>query len=176
MSTSPNHDSIVYIVGNATTATRCRYTYVGVTNNLRRRLSQHMGRGGARYTRRSSHWSPMIVIGGLPSRRAALQLEWALKRASRGGRGRTTSALNRRIVALWTVLSRTRGWTSNSPSTESLATSLWVWWHPSLVEVAACQDWVALPAGTQPVYSVESLWELLLSNQDDGDNNEQALA
>jgi len=61
---------------------RRRKTYVGVTNNLKRRLRQHNGdiRGGARATRGPGQWRVLFVLSGFPTRRAALQFEWRLHR------------------------------------------------------------------------------------------------
>lgn len=158
--TRKNHDSIVYILGSSSTPTACRLSYVGVSNNLHRRLRQHTQRiqGGARYTKRSSQWYVMAVVGGLPSRQAALQLEWALKRVRGGGRG----SMSRRVHALWTILSRERGWTRQAPCTKDVWDSIWVWWNPTLIDLAQKnQDWTLLPPSVQPNFCLESIWEYL---------------
>ena len=70
------------------------YTYVGITNNLKRRLRQHNGAlvGGARYTRiiRKRHpgyrWRRLFVIDGFPSDRVVRQWEWRLHRKTRYSR------------------------------------------------------------------------------------------
>ncbi len=65
-------------------------TYIGVTNDIARRLRQHNGEivGGARYTRRFRPWK-FLALFAMRSRREALQLEWRAKHTSRrvGERG-----------------------------------------------------------------------------------------
>lgn len=59
-----------------------RRTYIGCTNDLRRRLRQHNGAlvGGARATRGGRPWRVAAAVHGLGrSARRALCLEWALK-------------------------------------------------------------------------------------------------
>lgn len=72
------------------------HSYVGVTNNFRRRLREHNGlagkKRGARYTRRryvnpeNPNWSPIFRVTGLPTRRQALQFEKLFHRGFRGRR------------------------------------------------------------------------------------------
>jgi structure-specific endonuclease subunit SLX1 len=93
--------SVVYCLTNGDES----HTYVGVTNDLTRRMRQHNGTltGGARYTRNmkkhtSLDWRLLYVIIGLPDRRTALQLEWRLHRrasASRQNPFGTTPAARR---------------------------------------------------------------------------------
>ena len=56
-------------------------TYVGVTNNLKRRLRQHNGElvGGARYTKVGGPWSIVMLLGPFPTYQHALHLEWHWK-------------------------------------------------------------------------------------------------
>ena len=78
-------------------------TYVGVTNNLRRRLRQHRGeiKGGAASTKRSKLWRAVFVVSRFASRGAALSFEWYMhnhrrvKRIPRPPRG--TSPLSKRL-------------------------------------------------------------------------------
>lgn len=75
---TPNHASVVYCLAAG------GMTYVGVTNNMHRRLRQHNQelRGGARSTKRrrphGERWRLHFLVSGLPERRVALQLEWRL--------------------------------------------------------------------------------------------------
>ena len=86
-------------------------TYIGITNNLKRRLRQHNGiiSGGARSTASRRPWSYMMHIGPF-THRHALQFEWAWKHAPpkylRGVRGR--------LLRLAHVLGKDRC-TSNAP-------------------------------------------------------------
>lgn len=56
-------------------------TYIGCTNNARRRLRQHNGelKGGARYTRGYRPWKKVLVVKGFKNQTHALQFEWAWK-------------------------------------------------------------------------------------------------
>ena len=56
-------------------------TYVGVTNDLRRRLHQHNGRipGGARATRPGRPWRVRVIYGPFETRGEALQVEHEVK-------------------------------------------------------------------------------------------------
>jgi predicted GIY-YIG superfamily endonuclease len=71
-----------------------RHTYVGVTNDMARRLRQHNGEicNGARQTHRvmaltGKPWRLLFIVSGFPSRRAALQLEWRMHRKTLGVTG-----------------------------------------------------------------------------------------
>lgn len=59
-------------------------TYIGVTNDIARRLRQHNGEiaGGARSTRRFRPWR-FLALFAMRSRREALQLEWRAKHTRR---------------------------------------------------------------------------------------------
>jgi len=57
-------------------------TYVGVTTDVQRRLSQHNGElpGGARSTRRDRPWTIGVVHDGFDDRAEAQRVEASLKR------------------------------------------------------------------------------------------------
>ena len=58
------------------------YTYVGVSNNVIKRLRAHNGEicGGAKYTTgKGKGWKHICVITGFPTKIESLQFEWALK-------------------------------------------------------------------------------------------------
>lgn len=60
--------------------------YVGVTNNLQRRLRQHNGalkRGGAKYTRKYRPWTVVATVRHFATQQEALQFEWALQHPGR---------------------------------------------------------------------------------------------
>lgn len=73
-------------------------TYVGVTNDVERRLQQHNGElpGGAKSTRAGRPWTVGVQHGPLESRGEAQQIEYALKR--RPGRTRLDPAVLSRVV------------------------------------------------------------------------------
>lgn len=66
-------------------------TYVGITNDLPRRLAQHNGEqpGGAKSTRAGRPWRVAVTHGPVPSRGRAQQMEHWLKR--RSGRQRLSA-------------------------------------------------------------------------------------
>ena len=43
-----------------------KYSYVGMTNNIFKRIRQHNGeiKGGARYTSKRDQWYPVMIIDG----------------------------------------------------------------------------------------------------------------
>lgn len=66
-------------------STTSRRTYVGCTNNVKKRLRQHNGeiKGGARYTHQGRPWIlKFLVIGFGPSRSLACKFETHWKRSS----------------------------------------------------------------------------------------------
>jgi predicted GIY-YIG superfamily endonuclease len=74
------HGNVVYCLSNG------KQTYVGVTNDMKRRLRQHNGelKGGARYTTLNKHrgtlgrWVLAFLVTGFKKRSDALKLEWRL--------------------------------------------------------------------------------------------------
>lgn len=56
-------------------------TYVGKTNDLRRRVRQHNGeiKGGAKKTKGKGPWVPFLVVKGFNWEHHCLQFEWALQ-------------------------------------------------------------------------------------------------
>ena len=74
---------------------RCSDTtlYTGMTNNLKRRLSQHARGKGARYTRSRLPFK-LVYVQRCRDRRAALRREWYIKH-------RMTKAEKEALVAEW---------------------------------------------------------------------------
>lgn len=61
-------------------------TYIGSTNNFKRRIRQHNGElvGGARYTTSiGPGWTPIIFAEGFVDRSESLSFEWHWKRVAR---------------------------------------------------------------------------------------------
>ena len=102
-------------------------TYVGVTNNIRRRLRQHNGEitGGAKATRAHRPWRLVCVIQGFPDYRAALQFEygWKHTRSSTGSSG----VVMQRLECLSALLQRDR-WSRNAPPMDTLCYRLSLRW------------------------------------------------
>jgi len=97
-------------------------TYVGITNNLARRLRQHNGaiKGGAKATR-GRRWALLCTVGGFPSVTAVKQFEWRMHHPPR-----RASGLAGRLRSLEAVLALPR-WTKSAPLSADLA--LIVRWH-----------------------------------------------
>ena len=89
-----------------------RFTYVGATKNLARRLRQHNGEltGGAKYTKRSKSWRVLFYLEGFVDSPdgwcETLSCEWHLKHVSRYRKG--TSPVARRERNVTTLLKRDR--------------------------------------------------------------------
>ena len=84
------------------------YSYVGMTNDIFKRLRQHNGeiKGGARYTSKRDQWYPVLIIDGFKDMKSAMQCEWRLKRGKKGVLGR--------IKYLNDFLKNNNRWTSKS--------------------------------------------------------------
>ncbi len=81
-------------------------TYVGITNNLTRRLKQHNGEcvGGAKYTKSCRPWKVFGYISGFGDNKIwVLQFEWRLKYLSR--KMSTGSPIEKRLEAISKLLS-----------------------------------------------------------------------
>lgn len=155
------HEYVVYIIRSIRRSAESaeilpERTYVGITNNVKRRLRQHNQelKGGARYTR-GRRWSYAFVIGGLKSKRNALVLEWCLKHCRRGGR----TPLLRRLLSLHSVLSKASRWTKRGPTTAELWNDLWIWWCPKIFERVKSVDidWSGLPLDVRPSFCIGSV-------------------
>lgn len=87
-------------------------TYVGISNNFKRRLRQHRGeiKGGARFTRGCSTWRPIFHVTGL-TKTEALQLEWAMKHKRHPG----VAGVEGRVKTLERLM-RVERWTRRAPA------------------------------------------------------------
>lgn len=89
-------------------------TYVGVTNNLKRRLRQHNGeiKGGARSTtmrrRHAGTWRYALWIGGFYDRKEALQFEW---RCHHETKKRRLRGLKKRLELIKEMAFKMKRWT-----------------------------------------------------------------
>lgn len=89
------------------------HTYIGITNNLPRRLRQHNGElvGGAKRTR-GRQWELAMHVAGVPSHREVLMLEWAWqKRRDIGSRAGGVMPKLQRLCAL----THKERWTAAAP-------------------------------------------------------------
>ena len=71
------HSYVCYCLQSLTTPK----TYVGVTNNLQRRVRQHNQElvGGAKYTKTGGPWTVAILVGPFLTYQHALHFEWHWK-------------------------------------------------------------------------------------------------
>jgi len=101
------------------------YTYVGVSNNVDKRLRAHNGeiKGGAKYTTgKGSGWKHICVIKGFPTKIESMQFEWALKHVP----PRNAGGMKNRIKKLNILLNKER-WTSKAPLSKTMPLTLeWI--------------------------------------------------
>ena len=83
-----------YLLRGQRTKKGAHATYVGITNNEKRRLRQHNGdlKGGARHTRAYRPWTPYVHVRNFSSKSAALKFEHAVKHKRRTRKGATPLA------------------------------------------------------------------------------------
>jgi len=102
-----------------------KYTYVGVSNNVKKRLRAHNGeiKGGAKYTTsKGSGWKHICVIHGFPTKIESMQFEWALKHVP----PRNAGGMKNRIKKLLILLHKEK-WTSKAPLSETMPLTIeWV--------------------------------------------------
>ena len=98
-----NNDYVCYLLKSEVS---CR-TYIGITNNIKKRLRQHNGeiKGGAKYTKINRPWKLILYVEGFPNKSQALSFEWRVKRkrATNGRKFVTVSLLNNRIKNVFDV-------------------------------------------------------------------------
>lgn len=85
-------------------------TYIGSTNNFKRRLRQHNGElvGGAKYTTafKGEHgWSPIVKVEGFANRCVALSFEWRMKkRRNSQNKLKPAKGLSERIINIFEII------------------------------------------------------------------------
>ena len=101
------------------------YTYVGVSNNVKKRLRAHNCeiKGGAKYTTsKGPGWKHICVIHGFPTKIESMQFEWALKHVP----PRNAGGIINRIKKFKKLLHKEK-WTSKSHLSEKMPlTKEWV--------------------------------------------------
>lgn len=119
------------------------YTYVGVSNNVIKRLRAHNKeiKGGAKYTTgKGSGWKHICVVHGFPTKIESMQFEWALKHVP----PRNAGGMKNRIKKLNILLNKER-WTSRAPLAETMP--LTIEWIDSSYRI---------PSDSLPVYIEET--------------------
>lgn len=111
------------------------YTYVGITNNLKRRLRQHNGElvGGAKATKGKGPWEFVCVLSGFPDETNLRQFEWRMHRLSRRSRGGMAS----RIRNLKKLLEMKK-WTKGAQTVD--LEDLIVMWNNKAIETVLHED------------------------------------
>ena len=82
-------------------------TYIGVTNNLKKRLRQHNGEicGGAKYTRSNRPWKPILCVSGFITKNQSLSFEYRVKKKKNSKNKLVTLyLLDNRITNFFNVL------------------------------------------------------------------------
>ena len=103
---------VCYVLKGSSPSPSTQPTYVGITNNLVRRLRQHNGviKGGARRTKQHQPWTVAATISGFHNKQQALQFEWAVHHV----RAARNSGVAGRLSVVSRVMSKQR-WTSRAP-------------------------------------------------------------
>ena len=85
-------------------------TYIGATNNFKRRIRQHNGeiKGGAKYTTANRPWKPKLIVSGFTTQSEALSFEWRVKRKKVKNQFRTVKYLDNRIKNVFDVFLLTK--------------------------------------------------------------------
>jgi len=85
-------------------------TYIGSTNNFKKRIRQHNGeiKGGAKYTHSNRPWIPVCIVSGFPDKSHALCFEWRVKRKIVGNKFKTVYLINNRVKNIFNVLNLER--------------------------------------------------------------------
>jgi predicted GIY-YIG superfamily endonuclease len=100
-------DYICYIIYNN------NYSYVGITNNIKKRIRQHNGyiSGGAKYTKMiGKGWNYLCYIKGFKNKIDALMFEWSIKHCM----PKNKYGIINRIDKLYKILNK-KYWTKRSP-------------------------------------------------------------
>jgi|TARA_B110000858_G_scaffold191704_1_gene241335 predicted GIY-YIG superfamily endonuclease len=101
------------------------YTYVGVSNNVHKRLRAHNKEisGGAKYTTsKGKGWKHICIVHGFPTKIESLQFEWALKHVP----PRNAGGVKNRIKKLNILLNK-EYWTSRAPLAETMPLTIeWI--------------------------------------------------
>ena len=99
-----------------------KWTYIGKTNNLARRLRQHNGElsGGAKYTAGRGPFHYAFYVTGFQTESQVLCFEWALHHGGYGGRkSRRRPGVTGAVQALVRVVNKDR-WTRKCPLAETI--------------------------------------------------------
>lgn len=91
------------------------FTYIGITNNLQKRIRQHncVIKGGSKYTKsKGTGWMYSLYVKGFKSKNDALKFEWAFKHVNK------KHGLINKIKNLEILLNKKK-WTSKSPDSNN---------------------------------------------------------
>ena len=110
-------DYICYLLTSTNPKFKQR-TYVGITNNINRRLRQHNGElvGGAKATRVGKPWKIWMTVEGFPTHISSLQFEWMWKHMS----PKKSHGKKSRITKLRNLFLNKERWTIKSPLAKTI--------------------------------------------------------
>jgi predicted GIY-YIG superfamily endonuclease len=103
-----NNNYVCYIIY------KNNYSYVGITNNINKRIRQHNNiiKGGAKYTTsKGSGWNYLCYIKGFKNKIDALMFEWSIKHCA----PKNKYGIINRIDKLYKTLNKSY-WTKKSPN------------------------------------------------------------
>ena len=105
---------LCYLLLSSTSKQR---TYVGVTNDIQRRLRQHNGYivGGAKATRNGRPWNVWLTVEGFPTQTSSLQFEYMWKHMS----PKKSHGKKSRLTKLHGLLNKEQ-WTKQAPIASSI--------------------------------------------------------
>ena len=105
---------LCYLLLSSTSKQR---TYVGVTNDVNRRLRQHNGCivGGAKATRNGRPWNVWLTVEGFPTQKSSLQFEYMWKHMT----PRKSHGKKSRLSKLHGLLNKEQ-WTKQAPLASSI--------------------------------------------------------
>ena len=85
-------------------------TYIGYTNDFKKRIRQHNGElsGGAKYTtahKGTTGWEPVALITGIEDKSTCLSLEWRMKkRRNSKGKLKPSSGIDARLKNIFEII------------------------------------------------------------------------
>ena len=117
IATSKSAGSCCYLCYLLLSSTSKQRTYVGVTNDIQRRLRQHNGElvGGAKATRNGRPWNVWLTVEGFPTQKSTLQFEYMWKHMP----PKQSHGKKSRLSKLAALLNKEQ-WTKQAPLASSI--------------------------------------------------------
>lgn len=99
-------------------------TYIGYTNNFKKRLRQHNGElsGGAKYTtahKEKNGWEPVAIVCGFLDNNLAMSFEWRMKRyRNLKGKLKPSSWIDVRLKTIFEIIRENKITSKSIPPSE----------------------------------------------------------